>query len=439
MADNIAIKKYSFDKVALFVLLLVGLLIAQLIITFSTGLKLSEPIALEQSGLSVSVPLDKGWTDSPQWQYRDNSFLLISVLSFKARPAMAVEWRYLLEPMPIDAENYIVNIAKTSGAVRTGQKTIGELTLYWADIQADRTASTLYGIVQLPNGRTLTLRVDKRGSLAALADDVFETCSESINFEQNDLLLNGKKFLNTFKNAGLTNAIYGRDKRKYFLIKDSGANTFGFLTDGVAETFDEENQKTSITVASMYYIKGPQSKSEESVLESDVFLDGFRWSSRWMGPGGRVQVATDILLDANGIVTVNDTSSRRRKQFAIGDGAICEMLLELVLADYAQTDNASIMLDIIFSKGNITPAVIERIEDDVIAAENPEASFGVKLQFWDGAGTSYIFYFDNIGQIIETQVTGDLNYTLLRTDRRDILAEFPDWSDRISGLDKHLQ
>ena len=71
-------KKYGADKIALLGLFTVALLTAHFIITSRSAVVLSEPMKLDYTGLSVSMPAGNGWHGEKQWKYQKNAFILSS-------------------------------------------------------------------------------------------------------------------------------------------------------------------------------------------------------------------------------------------------------------------------------------------------------------------------------------------------------------------------
>ena len=90
-------KKYGIDKIAFLGMFIISILIAQLIVTANSKIIFSDRIELAHSGLSLSIPIGRGWQSTGKWQYENNTFVLRS--SF-IHDAAAVECQYL--PTPYD-------------------------------------------------------------------------------------------------------------------------------------------------------------------------------------------------------------------------------------------------------------------------------------------------------------------------------------------------
>ena len=93
MNETYESKKYGIDKIAFLGLFILSILIAQLIVKSNSKILFSEPIELAHSGLSLSVPLGRGWQSDGQWKYEEGAFVLGSkfVVGERLSPVAAVE------------------------------------------------------------------------------------------------------------------------------------------------------------------------------------------------------------------------------------------------------------------------------------------------------------------------------------------------------------
>ncbi|NIA16815.1 MAG: hypothetical protein GWO86_00545, partial [Planctomycetes bacterium] len=348
-------KKYSTDKVAFFALLLLGLIIAQVIVKSRSIIRLSEPVSLANTGLSVQIPEDNGW-ESTSWLYHENMFNLLSTLELNSKPAALVQWQYLLIPVKETPKEQIRQQAlRYNGQVAdTYQKNIGSLVMNWGHIVVrGQIDAVFFGVLSIGQYRTLTLEVTQKAGLGDIAEEVFEAVAGSILFTDNKLLETGAEFISNLKGGQINNTLYGEGIQNYLLIKDKGEQVSGFIAENLALTEDSNNQ-TTISAVSMYSVDEPAGGSEQSVFNGSVFLDTFRWVSRNADAQGNIKTVTNITLNEQGVVILTSTlPSKRAGQFAFGATMVPEILLEPILIEFINSDHQQIVLDIIFSRGII--------------------------------------------------------------------------------------
>ena len=430
------LKKYSADKIALLGLLLLGFLIAQIIISTGRGIKLSGPVSLAKSGLSVQIPKGDSWKNT-DWLYNENRFHLFSILSLNSQQVVWVQWQYLLTPAEADPAEQIKQrkLHYKGQLANTSQKNIGSLVMDWGHITAKGKIETVFfGVVKLNQHRTVTLEVVQKAGLGDLAKEVFDAIAESISFQDNKLLADGAEFAGNFKDGRIADILYGKDTHKYFLIDSETGQTSGFIAEAMAQTEDDDGQ-AAVGVVSLYNINEPTGGSEQSVFSSGMFLDTFHWVNKSTNTQGRTKAATDITLNQQGIVTIQNPISRQAGQFAFGATAIPEALLELVLIDFIDSDYERIILDLIHSSGLVVSAVISKVDYQNNNAPLEDAAYVVKVNFLDAEQNHYLMYFDSSKNIVRIDVKGDSNYRIERTSKETVLEKFTEWQQQISQID----
>ena len=131
MTKTFDTKKFAADKIAFLGLLIVSLLIARLIIVSRTAIVLSEPIVLEHSGLSISIPTGRGWRSENRWLYQEDSFTLsVFFVPRSATPTILVKCQYLLAAKEATAAVLFEQRAQNMKGVieKTGQTETASLT-----------------------------------------------------------------------------------------------------------------------------------------------------------------------------------------------------------------------------------------------------------------------------------------------------------------------
>lgn len=180
-------KKIGGDKIALLGLFILAVLIARFIVTSRSALILSEPIKLDHTGLSVSMPSGNGWKNSKQWHYQDNVFSLSS--NFTPGSNKPTAWAYC---------RYLLAVQTTSPQIRFEQKaselggeivktdlTITDTLIFdWVLIKKPQTPlSFVFGTAELPNNCLLDIEVYQIMGNSEMAERTFKSIIKSLNFE----------------------------------------------------------------------------------------------------------------------------------------------------------------------------------------------------------------------------------------------------------------
>ena len=92
MKDFRDMKKQGGDKIGLLGLFVLAVLAAYVTVALKSVVKLSEPIPLPHTGLSISIPVGNGWHSEQRWMYHESAFILSSV--FALRPEKATGWAH---------------------------------------------------------------------------------------------------------------------------------------------------------------------------------------------------------------------------------------------------------------------------------------------------------------------------------------------------------
>jgi hypothetical protein len=432
MAINL--KKYSADKVALFALLLLGFIIAQIIVSSRNGITLSEPMSLYRSGLSVQIPEGASWKDTG-WIYGENSFNLISILAINSKPVASVQWQYLLTSAETEPAEQIRNrtLYYNGQILKTGQKDIGSVVMDWARIgSGGKIGAIFFGVARLGPYRTVTIEVTQKLGLGNLAKEIFDTVAESISFKENKPLEDGAKFISNFKDGRIADILYGKNTHRYFLINDNSGQTLGFVAEALAKTQDDDGQPV-IGAVSMYNIDGPIGRNERSIFNGSIFLDTFHWINNETDTQSRTKIATEITLDQQGDVVVRTPVSAGR--FTFGATMVPEALLEPILIDFLDSDTEQIILDLIISRGVIVPAFISKIDPKNNGELAEDIAYIVKIDFLDKEQNFQLMYFDNYKKLIRINIQGRANYNVGHTSKDAVLEKFPEWQEQILQVD----
>lgn len=465
------------DKIAFFSLFIAVLLIAYFIVIRRSVIVLSEPIELNCAGLSVCIPTGAGWRSEKQWKYQQNTLTLDSFFNpGSGSVTTIVSCRYLLAAAETTPEALFKEKASAvsgSKITKTGQITntplnAGLPALNWAHIeslaggkQETKTPFDMFfGTAQLPNNRRLDIEVHQETGDTNLAEGIFNSVINSLNFTENRLLEAGSKIVTEIKGKGLDSFLGphsaknsqngghldNEDRESFFLIKDARERTIGFTMEALGSHFAERPQngaaieqgpeaQLNVRGWSFYYIRGRHDQEQVTFFQSGNNLNEFVWKSETSGPSGRSGV--EIVLDKNGIMTVKEFDLQaKEKDYQISPAAIPDILGKYIFSQMLDSDQKEIFVDIIEADGKITPAHISRIEvSPLFASQNrssgadvvqKEAAYLFGMDFLDGRGFSEQVYLDDQRRISRMLLQQENTYILERTDAENILREFPE-------------
>ncbi|MCX5633762.1 MAG: hypothetical protein NTW93_08835 [Phycisphaerae bacterium] len=438
MTDGEKLRRFGFDKVALLILLLIGLLAAKLIVSWRAGFKLSKPIVLQGTGLSVSVPKSGGFKQlSEGFEYDNSEFRLSCILQISSDTAVSVSWRYFLVPFKKTvAERFEAQASDIGGAIeKTGSEQFGQFPFDYARIASEKTSILLFsGITQLPDGRTLTLEVSQKGRDIDLAEKIFRSIAASVTFTPDSPLATGRKLLDNFRHSDLAAITAKKTEQNYYYIKNYTGQPLGFITDAISRKTDGRDANSLVT-ASLYFIRpGISSFAEQSLLRCDPNLQSFKWMSRQSDLLINRDLTTSIELDRQGKVTVQ----RRNivQDFAFTSTMLPEILLDTLLESFLQSDFNSVMVDIILPDGRLAPTLVAKTEPQ--KAVEPNAAWAVRTEIFGTNTNQQTIYFDSTGKILLSEVHGRLSYKLEKTQRDRIIADFPQWLEKIQQIEQYI-
>ncbi len=446
--------RYGADKIALFGLLVLSLLIAHFLTASRSVVVLSEPIGLSYSGLSVSMPSGRGWRTEKQWKYSEDAFILSSVfLPVAPRPTATVQCRYLLAAPQSGVD---VRFQQEADAVdgeiaETGQLQADTLTVHWARIKERQSQHTIFfATVKLLNGRQLEIELHETIGDTDFARRAFMGVAESLKFEDVSLLAAGGEVVAQVKDKGLNEFLRPSEKssqddatvesggrRDFFLIKDAEAKTIGFTMDVLAfvqQTPQAPNDSTissmDIQLANLLYVRDKYPQEQVSIFRCSNSVDEFFWKSESRSLTGAT--AVEITMQQAGVMTVTQLSPRPfRRDYQPSPAAIPDILFDQLLSQMLEGDYQEIVADLIDTEGKITPTFISKIGIDDAADFKGQVQFAFELKFLDGRGFCEKVYLDDNRQITKRILHQQDLYTLERTDVQAVIEQFPEHAGHI--------
>ena len=428
MSANRKMYKPGSDKVGLLGLFILALLLARATVALKSTVKLSGPIPLPYSGLSVSMPVDNGWHCEPRWMYHDNAYILTSV--FMPLPDRATAWAHCQYRWGVKAaapqDRFAWKASEVDGEItETGRTQVDALTVDWVRIERpDFLLTTFWGTAELPNGRQLDIEVHQWMSDPVLYKRIFNRILNSLSFENDPLLDAGVEVATSIKRNGLNSFLDDQNQQALFLIKDSAGQSVGFTMEVLQNT--GTNARMNVRGASFLYIRGRSPSQRETSFQCSNNLDEFTYISRVYGDEGRG--GTEVVLDGSGTMTVRRLDSQMEvKEHYPGSAAIPDVCFDQIFKRMLDSGKQEIVVDLIDVSGTITPTHVSRIE-----AGDSQAAYAFDLECMDGSGFTQQVYLDGQRKIFKSLVRQDIAYILERTSREDVVREFPEHAHKIS-------
>jgi hypothetical protein len=440
MAESDKTKRYIAEKIALAVILVISLLVARLVVELRSVIRLTAPIELSRLGLSVSMPQGNGWRCDGKWGYGDDGYTVNSIFAVGAGAVRSyARCHYILASQQRTVQERFSEDAATMGGevVETGRMDAGpsasprgeqagaqQLIVDWARISGNE-LEMVSGVCELAGGRQLEIDVLQTGDERGLAQNIFERIVKGIQFNDNGFLQAGAQVVGEVRDAGAED--FADDNQPvFFILSDSKGRAIGFTMDSMEVRADEE---PAVKAASYFYGRGLAANEEAGVFHGDVAFKRFDWrvveSSPRTGRKG-IEISAD-----SGVLTVRKSDpSGRGKEYALGEAAVPDIVLEPVLQKMLDRDQREIVIDVIRSEGVITPVYIEKvIEQD---------SNSIKLEVLDGRGYRQQIYYDDAKRPAKIVLEQEGAYTLNRSTAEEIAKTFPERAELVLKQDQQL-
>jgi len=437
MNDTYGTNKPGYDKIALLGLFIASLLIAHLIVVFKSRILFSDPIRLSQTGLSISIPIGQSWQSDRQWQYQENMFSLSSLFPRGSdRPTTRANCRYLLSAETTTPQMRFEQRASEIDAViaETNQTQTDTLTIDWARIDKPEVHfSMFFGTARLPDNRQLDIEASQIAGDGELAELVFKRITETLKFEDNQLLKAGAEIVAKIKSRGLAGFLDNQNRQTFFLIKDAKMSTIGFTMDVLVDSGADGSAaggQPNIQAAGLYYVREQNSIEQATSFQCSNNLDEFVYKSEISHRTGRI--GTETILDGRSVMTVRKFQAKpNEKTYRLGPAAIPDVFLDHILMQMLERGTSQIIADIIDADGKIIPTHIAAIEvaQDITADEN--AAYAFMLELLDGRGFSEKIYLNDRKQVYLRIARQDNIYILERAEVESIVNEFPEHAEHI--------
>jgi hypothetical protein len=434
MAEMIAdskIKKYSVIEVVLLCIFALSLLIGRFVVIQHRKIRLSKPIELEFTGLSVALPTGHGWQEKCEWQYhqRDNDIMLTSRLMVGRQIAAIVQWRYMLAPEKTGIPQQLSNRVVAAGAEisNTGQINCGNVMMEWAQAKVPGgIRDVFFGIAELQNGRTIELEVIAPAD-PDLAQEVFGKVAKILKFTPNDLLEKGAAFVEQIKDAGirkLLEAEVGSSGERVYLIGDNMYNIAGFSIDVFEDLGADADPAGVKAKQALYVLQANEWAGEDSSFDCDDRFDEFTWQSKYSRPNAESTPVVAIEQVKNGPMRVISQAFDKEKEYWVGRGTIAKILVDPILKVFLDSSISEMVVDIVYSNGIIVPTMVSKADPFLAKAESDNFSYAVRLDFLHGEEQYQIVYFDRDGKIVKKLDQKEHLLPWYRSDKKTLTDRF---------------
>jgi len=433
MRQSEKFRRWGLDKAAFLLLFVLGLILAKLMISFRSDFKLSEPVSLKGTGLEVSVPAGDNWKwISNGFKYENNEFTLACLMQISSDSAITLQWRYFLLPSEKTAsQRFQAEALAVQGTVElTESEKFGDLEFDYAKIDSEKI--TLFcGTTTLPDGRILTLELGHKGRGIELAEKIFKSLLASAKYNKDNPLAKGTEFLKNFKSS-YPAMLPQNGYRSYYRIKDTHGSTIGFMTDSIGYSADSNENSAIFSAGLLFSSFGFSAYAEQSIFYSNVSLSKFDWTTKQGNLLTNKELPTYIQL-SDGNLTVQRQNIVGKVTFT--DTMLPETFFDLAVAAFLKSNLDTVMFDVILSDGRIAPAIISRINVPQNSVLPAQSAAGVEI--FGTSAMSRKMFFDGENKLLSAEVQGSSAYRFDRTTRADILADFPQWLDKIQQIEQY--
>lgn len=431
MNEDGYLRKFGADKITLLSLFIIALFSAYLIVNSKSSIILSEPIELEHTGLSVSIPQGNGWQSAGRWTFRNNSYTLGSSFApNNQRPSALALYRYRLVTETTDSQDWFKQKAMEIDGrlVSTDHIEYETFNIDCAYILNDRLGVNVFlGTIRLPHNHQFDIEIHENVGDVVLAEETFARMIKSISFKDNKLLDDGAAIISNVKSEEIRGLISNQKRQSIFLIGDAKKRTIGF--EIVVVAVDVTENKSEIKAASMLYLRGPNAQEQIASYKSNGNFDEFTWKSQAFDQDGTS--GAELVLDSNGLLTIKKIGFGSVENTCYpGTASIPDILLDPFFVKLLESDQQKAQIDMIKDNGKITPTLITRIENIQDDTTDNNAAYILRLDFLDN-GSSEKIYLDRDMGVFERLVQLDEPYLFKKATVEQVTKEFPERAEEI--------
>ncbi|MCE5186915.1 MAG: hypothetical protein LLF76_12395 [Planctomycetaceae bacterium] len=386
-------KHYSLAEVVLLAIFALGLAIAWALTKTRSHTPMTEPIALDGSGLRVSVPAGVGW-DHTAWAYEsDNSMALLAQRRLTQRAEVELRWRYIMAIEPKTLRQVIEERLAGSAAQSKMLEMPEGTSMEAAQVTTPGPLQepTYYiAWTSLPHGRAVELQVIPAGPDydPLYMESLLRDTAMSMIYQMPEEMAAGVAMLERFwqdlKPAG--------ESEEAFLIRDARGRSTGFFY---------AHQQAATDPNIVRRIEARHYELQQLRLESSLEVgrggDSLHWQTRLMVPIATGVRQYEIRKQAEKLLV---TSSLDQKKTLYSDN---DLLPELLVAEFAAmvlpATQPSVLLEALAGTGQVVPVRFKRlVPQETIAGQ--DAAGAVRVEYLQARDFFDEFYFDGQGTVI---------------------------------------
>lgn len=394
MNDEI-VKRYSLAEIAMLVIFILGLAIAQVIVKVRHRVILSAPIALTGAGLSVSMPSNPGWEYEKTWRYESgNIMVLVAQQQMGQSLKASIQWRYNICSAGGTAEEILLRRVQQSNAkMGTIETVAGPAAIRYTLVgPSDGDMPFFLGVVPLDFGRYLELQVTLYRELDFTnAEKLFQALAAGIHYQKPQELQTGKALVKSFWDQVTSNSLsLGKKDEQAFLIKtaDNRPAGYGYYQYSTIGT----NAETQIQLAAMQY------EHNLSMVKSVLWFDGgqehFTWKTTIQQVGMGQPRHYTLVQEPDGSVKVI-TDSESDTTFNCGALVLPEVLLPECAALLLESGlKDAVVVDVIASMGFVVPTVMQQVDIQKATARSEQIGYAIRIDFLNNKNSFEELYFD---------------------------------------------
>ena len=381
--------RQSFLELSLLAVFAAGLLIARLVVDSRSRILLGPGIQLIGSGLTVHLPVQRGWQGLTQWQYeRDNSFVLPARLASRLSPVMDVYWMYKLNTTAHNSRQMLEELASEAGRKLQDVQDIADAwPMKYGRLSTLQDGNERYiGTVPLDFGRVLVLQVQSGAGDPALAKEVFLTLARSVRYETPAELARGVELLQKARRFE-TKKFFSSLQPRTFLIRDAAGSVRGYETVQV-----EIDSQGRLRIDKTTVFNTAALRRKEHLFESSRPFETFDWRCQ-DGEISEPSGGCRLQLKEGGVLTREDSPGQTRVAPS-GPATVSEILLDSLVRYFLETEQQKTVVDILYADGLIIPAQMSSIPLALALAKGGEMAFAVRADSLNGATTEFYFTAD---------------------------------------------
>lgn len=394
--DIETIKRYSLIEIALFAVLVMGMLIASLIVKQRAKVILSAPLPLPGSGLSVSMPANPGWDSTAAWQYEESESGMTLIAQYRnpGRGSFEVRWRYVLSTPQGSEQELLKQRAMDAGALISNFDTIGgshPMTCATMFSGASGNAERFnLGIMRLDYNRSIELLVKSSGMNNFYEEIIFKSLAASIQYQVPKQLADGHALMDAFLQSRPQPQEKAAFPDEVFLIKDAltGAAA-GYYTATRSLYTDDEQALRQLQIRQF------ESKSFKlnSLLWFNPSKKDYRWKTDLIYPGRREPQVYEIQTDESGMLLVK-RDIKDTKTFPSDPFFLPEPLLPELARWFLQSDSNEVIVDVVGFQGQLVSVNLEKISPEKVKAKFKNTDAAVRIVYLHARNSYEELYFD---------------------------------------------